>query len=213
MMPAGPILLAILAVLIMTGYFERTLSALRLRRSTAALLALGALAGSFLSVRVAPGLIANLGGTVLPLGLALHLLRRADQRREPLWAVAGALLTAGCVFLVSRWFPPDQPTELNLFGLDAQYVYGLVAALAAFVTARTPQGAFVAGSIGVILADAAYWVVHGRTGAFGAIRLGGGGFYGTAATAGILAMVLARLFGESPGAPVSSGSVDGTRTR
>lgn len=198
MMPEGPIVLVILLVLIACGFGAEALHRLGLSPGGAVVLVLGMLLGSLVDVPIVPGLAMNLGGALVPLVAALYLLVTAESWDE---AVRPAVLAAGvggAVCLVGRWFPPGVPTELNLFYLDAQYLYELVAGIAAGALARTPRAAFSAAALGVVGADFAYWA-----GAFGQSPdpstigyLGGTGFHGTAVVAAIIATAIAHWFGK-----------------
>ncbi|HEY3365675.1 MAG TPA: hypothetical protein VGK74_11520 [Symbiobacteriaceae bacterium] len=193
----GPILLTLVAVLVQYGFFARTLDELRFSRRGALLLIAGMLLGSLVELPLVPGLTVNLGGTLLPLGLVVYFFRTAGSPTEPLWGLAGAALTAGCVYLIGRWFPPGQPTELNLFFLDAQYLYGLVAGLAGYLTGRSLRNAFAAACLGAMLADLIQFVLRVP----GVVHVGGGGFQETAVAAGLLALTLAGWLGEARPAP------------
>lgn len=199
MMPVGPILLTILLVLVYFGLAERVLDRMRLT-DRQALLILGAmLLGSFIAIDVAPGLSINLGGGVIPVGVATYLIVTADEWQESARAVAAAAVAAGAVYLVGVLFPPGEPTELNLFLLDAQYLYGLAGGLAGYLAGRSRRSAFCAGILGVAISDVAHYLVYARdlTRTDIAVVIGGGGFWDTMMMAGVLAVLLAELIGET----------------
>lgn len=199
-MPIGPILLTILLVLIYFGFLERVLDRMRLTGRQALAMVAAMLLGSFFTFTLAPGLGINLGGGILPLALVAYLLITADQWFEPVRAILAGIVTAGAVFMIGRWFPPDQPTELNLFFLDAQYLYGLVAGIVGYLAGRSRRSAFCAGVLGVTIADVAHYVgarlsgIH-QTGV--ATVIGGGGFWDTTVVAGVLGVLLAEFIGET----------------
>lgn len=198
MMPVGPILLTILIVLVYFGFLDGFLARVRISDRTAMLLAAGMLLGSLVEVPLARGLTVNLGGGIIPVGLALYSLASADQWFEPLRAGAGAVVTAGAVFLTGRFFPPWQPTELNLFYLDAQYLFGLVAGVVGYLAGQSRRAAFCAGVLGVLLGDLAHYarIWPGGPPFSGIIRMGGGGFQQTAVVAGVIAVALVEWIGE-----------------
>jgi uncharacterized membrane protein len=185
-MPIGPILLTILLVLIYFGFLERVLDRMRLTDRQALVMVAAMLVGSLFNVSLAPGLGINVGGGILPLVLVAYLLITADQWYEPVRAIAAGVVTAAAVFMIGRWFPPGEPTELNLFWLDAQYLYGLVAGLVGYFAGRSRRSAFCAGVLGVTIADVAHYVgmrlngIH-QTGV--ATVIGGGGFWDTTVVA------------------------------
>lgn len=198
-MPVGPILLTILIVLVYFGLLEGVLDRMRLTTRQALLLALTMLLGSAVEIDLAPGLTINLGGGVIPLGLVIWLLVTADEWYEPVRAVAAGLVTAGAVYMIGRFFPPGEPTELNLFFMDAQYLYGLVGGLVGYSAGRSRRSAFCAGVLGVILADLAHYAGYLTAAPQRDIvtMIGGGGFQDTAVVAGVLAVLLAELIGET----------------
>ena len=198
-MPVGPILLTVLIVLIYFGLLQGVLDRMRLTTGQALLLALAMLLGSAVELDLGPGLSINLGGGVIPLGLVVWLLVTADEWFEPVRAVGAGLVTAGAVYLIGRFFPPGEPTELNLFFMDAQYLYGLVAGLVGYSAGRSRRSAFCAGVLGVILADLAHYAGYIMQGhqRDSVAMIGGGGFQDTAVVAGVLAVLLAELIGET----------------
>ncbi len=199
MMPIGPILLTILVILIYFGLLDRVLDRMRLTDRQALLFASLMLLGSAVEFDVAPGLTVNLGGGILPVGLAVWLMWTADRWYEPIRAAAAGLVTATTIYLIGRWFPPGEPTELNLFFMDAQYLYGLVGGLVGYAAGRSRRSAFCAGVLGVVLSDIAHYIAHAAWGLQGdvLIRIGGGGFQDTAVVAGVLAVFLAEVIGET----------------
>lgn len=198
MMPVGPILMMILLVLIGGGFLDGALHRLGLSVRSGLLLTFAMLLGSAVEIPLGPHLTVNLGGALIPLAFALYLLVKADQWYEPVRAIAGAGASAAVVFVLGRWFPPGQPTELNLFYLDAQYLFGVTGAIMGYLSGGSRRSAWVAAVGGVMLADLGHylglWPTH--LAPAGVIPLGGGGFQGTAAVAGILAVALAEWIGD-----------------
>jgi len=213
MMPVGPILLTILLVLIYFGLAERVLNRMRLSERQALLLVGAMLLGSLFDIDLAAGLTINLGGGVIPLGVAVYLISTAGTWSESARAIAAALVTASAVYLVGRWFPPGAPTELNLFFMDAQYLYGLTAGLIGYTAGRSRRSAFCAGVLGVLLSDVAHYIAFALGGARTdlAVHVGGGGFWNTTMVAGVLAVLVAELIGESREAMQNGPSAGGDR--
>lgn len=213
MMPVGPILLTILLVMIYFGLADRVLGLLRLTVRQALLLVGAMLLGSFFDMDLAPGLTINLGGGVIPLGVAIYLIIMAGTALESARAVAATLVTAAAVYLVGRWFPPGQPTELNLFLMDAQYLYGLTAGLVGYSAGRSRRSAFCAGVLGVVLADLVHYVGYAAGGIRSdlAVHVGGGGFWDTTMVAGVLALLVAEIIGDSREALEGESTAGGGR--
>lgn len=193
MMPAGPILLLVVTVMTAFGLLDGPLARLGLSPRSAVLLTATMLVGSLVEVPLAPQLSINLGGGLIPLLTAALMLTTAPERDEPGRALAAALVAVAAVVFLERWFPPGQPTELNLFDLDAQYLYGLMAGVAGGLVSGSRRAAFAAGVIGVLLGG----LVHhmGAAEHAGITRLGGGGFHDTPVLAGVIAVMLTELLG------------------
>lgn len=193
-MPVGPILLVLLTVLAAAGFLEAPLRRTGLSVRGALIVLAAMLAGSPVELDLAPRLTLNLGTGLVPLGLSLYLLKAMRRWWEPVLAVGGAATAAASLALISLWFPPGLPTELNLFYLDAQYLYAAVAGTLGCVIGHTRAAAFAAAVWGSLGADV-YHYVHFVAAHHPDIvyRMGGGGFHGTALVAGVLALGLTEL--------------------
>lgn len=191
-MPIGSIGMTILVVMIAFGLAGRALARLRLPAPVALLWALAALIGSPFAVALRAPLIINVGGGLLPLLLALWLIATTDQPWERWRALSGAGVASAAVAALGRWFPVGQPTELNLFYMDASYLYTAIAALLGFLCGRTHRAAFVAGMLGVLLGDSLRVALAGE-GALPAV--GGGALLGVGVLTGALAVALTELVG------------------
>lgn len=200
MMPVGPILLTLLAVLIHFGFLTLPLRRTGLSDRSALLLTLAMLGGSLVEVTLAPGLSVNLGTGLLPLGVALYLLVGSRHWWEPVVAIGAGFTAAGAVGLLSHWLPAGQPTELNLFFLDAQYFYALVAGAVGYLVGHTRPAAFTGAVLGVLMGDLLHYVQYVKSGEIAdlVIRMSGGGFHGTALVAGVLAVLLSDLLTAPP---------------
>lgn len=198
MMPVGPILLVLLLILIYFGFLDRFLATLGISGRAALFLTAMLLLGSWVEVRPVPGLTLNLGAAILSAVVGLYLLGgAASAGPEAVRAGLAALVTGGVLLFLGRVFPPWAPTELNLFYLDAQYLYGLAAGAAAFATAGGPRPAFAAAVFGVLLADLVQYSRMAGAPQPALLHLGGGGFYLTTIVAGVVAMTLSAWFRES----------------
>lgn len=199
MLPVGPILLTLLLVMIYFGLLERVLDRMRLTDRQASVAVLAMLAGSPFDLHLARGLTLNVGGGLIPIGIATYLIVTADTWYESGRAVAAAVVTAASVYLVGRLFPPGEPTELNLFFMDAQYLYGLVGGLAGYLAGRSRRSAFCAGVLGVAFSDMAHYLGYALdpTRQNLVVAVGGGGFWDTTVVAGVTGVLFAELVGET----------------
>lgn len=211
MMPVGPISMTILLVLILFGFLERVLADMGLTPRLAALLAVAVLLGSAVELPLARGLAVNVGAGLLPLAVVAYLLWHADEWQERVRGLLAGVVTALAVYLVERVFPNGQPTELNLFQMDAQYLYGLVAALVGYLAGRSRRCAFCAGVLGVIFGDLAAYGARllSHTPSPQPILVGGGAIWDTALLAGVVAVLLGELIGEPREVPRDESQAGG----
>ncbi|HAI52516.1 MAG TPA: hypothetical protein DCL99_04405, partial [Firmicutes bacterium] len=97
-MPVGTVLLLVVAALIYFGVGQRLLDRMRLT-DTQALIAIALMiGGSFITLPLRTGRTTvgiNLGGGLVPLGLGVYLLIRADTARERVRSLVAALVTGG----------------------------------------------------------------------------------------------------------------------
>lgn len=198
-MPVSPILLLVLVVLAASGFLAGPLRRLGLTPRWGPALLGAMLVGSLVELHLTPRLTLNLGTGLLPVGLALYQLRAMRRWWEPVLAAGGALTAAASLALISLYFPPGQPTELNLFYLDAQYLYATVAGTLGYLIGHTRPAAFAAAVLGSLVADLYHYYRYVAESQPDVVfRLAGGGFHGTALVAGVLALTLAELL-QRPG--------------
>lgn len=195
-MTTGLVLLLAVAALIYFGLLHRVLDRMRLT-DRAALAIIGLLiVGSFLDLSITRDVSINLGGALVPLGVAAYLLLTADDRREWLRALAATAVVTVAIYTIS-WmydFGPEPPQRgfvdpLWLFG-------GIAGAIAYLATGRSRRSSFVAATLGIILTDIADWIRAGIIGMPATIAIGGAGVFDSVVVAGLVAVGLAEIVGE-----------------
>lgn len=192
-MTIGFILLIATGVLLLFGVGQRVLDRLRLTDREAILFIALIIAGGFLpDIRVTERFAFNIGGALIPLGLCVFLWFRADTAAERARCLAASLVTAAAVYALGRWMPAD-PAELVM---DPGWAYGLAAGVIAYASGRSRRGAFIAGTLGVMLANVGSWLYANAQGADQQLVLGGAGGFDVIVIAGLLAVLLAELIGE-----------------
>ncbi len=196
--PVIQILILLAFLLIFTGVGQRVLDRMRLTDAQAAFLLLVLLAGSFLpELPVGPGLRLNLGGALIPAGVATYLLLTADTKAEKLRALWASLITAAVVIALDRLMPAD-PGRVSFPLLESAYLPGLVAGLVGYLSGRSRRASFVAGVYGVALADLFSFGQNLLARTPGSIAsLGAAGFFDAMVLAGFIAVLLAELIGET----------------
>ncbi|MBQ7305503.1 MAG: DUF1614 domain-containing protein [Clostridia bacterium] len=191
-MSIGMVVLTVVAVLIFFGVLQRVLDRMHLTDRMALLLVAAMFVGTLLP-NVELGMVSvNIGGAVIPLGVCVYLFVKADESKERLRAVIGAVVTGGAVYALSVLLP-DEPEAMFM---DPNLLYGLVGGAVAWLLGRSRRGAFICGVVGVILADVATAVMNWSQGIHQQLVLGGAGIADTVVISGVLAVLLAELVGE-----------------
>lgn len=192
-MSLGFILLIGAGLLILFGAGQRVLDRLRLTDRQAILFIVLIIIGGLLpDIRLTERFAFNIGGALIPLGLCVYLWAKADTFLEKARSVVAALLTGVAVFVLGRVLPAD-PAEMVV---DPTLAYGVAGGLIAYVLGRSRRGAFIAGTVGVILANLAAWGYANAQGANQTLLLGGAGGFDVIVLAGLLAVLLSELVGE-----------------
>lgn len=193
----GHILLTAIIVLVYFGLLHRVLDRLRLSREEALILLLLMIGGTFLpAVPLAGGLALNVGGMLVPLGVAVYLIATADQRVEKQRALLTAAVVAVAVWGLNRLLPQD-PGYIGFFDIDPLYMPALAGGTVAYIFGRSRRAAFTGAVLGVLALDLAAWaenLIMGLPQA--AVTLGGGGVFGAVVLSGTLSLFLAEVVGE-----------------
>lgn len=88
------------------------------------------------------------------------------------------------------------PSEPETIMIDPNYVYGIIAGIIGYLFGRSRRASFIAGVLGVILADLGQWVENLFRGIPARLRLGGAGAVDAVVIAGFLGVLLAEVIGE-----------------
>ncbi|AIF51572.1 DUF1614 domain-containing protein [Pelosinus sp. UFO1] len=195
-MPIGMIMLLVVGVLVYFGVAHRILDRMRLTDKQALLFILAVIAGSFIDIplmRTPVDVSINVGGALLPALLSIWLIFKADETAERVRAILAAILVAAAVSLGSRYLPYEPE---NMF-LDPKIIYGVSAGLIAYLAGRSRRSAFVGGALGIVLSDIVHLVTLMRLGIAGTTNIGGAGAFDVVLIAGIVAVMVAELVGET----------------
>ncbi len=192
-MSIGMILLVVVAVLALFGVLQRVLDRMRLTDRQALLVVAAIFIGGWIpDIRLTQNISFNIGGALIPLALCVYLFIKAGTGKERARAVIASILAGGVVFAMGK-FLPDEPEN---FIIDPNYLYGIAAGIIAYAMGRSRRAAFIAGVMGILLADVAQAVVNAATGVAFSLKLGGGGMFDAVVISGVLAVAFAELFGE-----------------
>jgi len=192
----GMMSLIIVTALIYLGFLHRVLDRMRLSKVQALVILVAMLTAGFLpNLPLFAGLSINIGGALIPAGVAIYLIVTADEAAEKRRAVITAGLVGAMAFFTEKVLPLHGDFGIDL---DPLFVPAVVAAITAYLFGRSRRAAFIGGLFGVLLTDILAWsenfllyrmhvpIVLGSTGVFGAAVIGGMG-----------AVLLAELLGET----------------
>ena len=192
-MSTGLILLVIVGILVGFGVAQRVLDRLRLTDRQALFFVLALLVGGLLpDIPLGDHLSVNAGGALVPIGISVYLLIRADSTKEVVRALVASALTGAAIYFLGKLLP-DEPEAAFM---DFNYLYGLVAGIVAYLFGRSRRGAFVAGVLGAVIADVWSAAEIWMQGVQQPLQLGGAGAMDVIVISGIVAVLLAEFLGE-----------------
>ena len=192
-MTTGLILLLIAGVLVLLGVGQHVLDKLRLTDRQALLWIALILAGGLIpEIPITNRFRFNIGGALIPLALSVYLWIKADSARERARSIAAAIGTGAIVYALGR-FMPDEPENIQI---DPALVNGLVAGVIGYLFGHSRRGAYIAGTVGVLLSTVANAIYVWSLGVDQPLVLGGAGAFDVVVISGLLAVLLSELLGE-----------------
>lgn len=191
-MSVGMVLLTVVAILVFFGVAQRVLDKLRLTDRAALVLIALMFFGTLIPNITLGRMVFSIGGAVIPAGICVYLLIRADSAKERIRAILGSLITAGIIYALSH-FMPEEPERIIV---DPMYLNGMIGGLVAYLLGRSRRGAFICGVLGVLWADVAVAIVNWNRGLDQPLVLGGAGVFDAAVISGLIGVVLAEFVGE-----------------
>lgn len=200
-LPVGMILLLIVLALIFFGLAQRALDRMKLSDRGAMAVIAGLIIGSFITIPVAGGrlpITVNLGGALIPLGLAIYLIATAGTAWERIRSVIGAFVAALAIYAAGTLLMSGLPEPAGRFGfIDALWLFPLVAGIVGYLAGRSRRGAFISATLGVIIFDLGHYIWLVSSGApAGRADIGGAGAFDAVVISGVLAVLLAETVGE-----------------
>ncbi len=190
----GATLLVIVAALIYLGLGQRALDRLRLSDRAALIFLAVMLVGGLVSdIPLSANWSINIGGGIVPLVLAGYLWSRAEPH-EITRSVIAVLVTGGVIYGLMKILPTE-PTYYAF--MDPLYIGALAAGVIGYLAGRSRRGAFLAGTLGIILTDIAAQVENALSGVAGGVSIGGAGVFDAVLISGFLALGLAEVVGET----------------
>lgn len=195
-LPFGMIALIVIGVLVYFGVAQRLLDRMRLTDKQAILFILAVIAGSFINIPIARDPVdisINVGGGLLPLLLCIYLIVKADETVERVRAFIAAGLVAVATELGSIYLP-HEPEEMFM---DPKLIYGIAAGLIAYIAGRSRRSAFIGGVLGIIISDIIHVYKLIQAGTPGSSNIGGAGVFDVTIIAGLVAILIAEIVGET----------------
>ena len=193
-MSIGMIALLILSLLILFGVLQRVLDRMAMSDRQALLVTGSMFVGGFLP-DISLGLVSlNIGGALIPIIVCVYLLLSAGTNKERIRAVVASCLTAAAVFAVSLLIPAD-PAAMPW--LDPMLLYGLAGGAIAWLLGRSRRSAFIAGVLGVAIADIVTGVSLWMKGINQTVFLGGAGALDAIVIAGVVGVLCCEITGEA----------------
>jgi uncharacterized membrane protein len=195
-MPFGVVLLLFIAALIFFGLLHNVLDRMKLT-DTEALIFIGLMVvGSFINIPISRGTVeisVNVGGGLIPVALAIYILRKAKSPGEWQRALISAVGTGLLLFILVKNFDFEEGHTL----VDPQYIFAVAAAFIAYILGRSRRSAFIGGIMGVLFLDLAYLIEALVKRVPVELHLGGAGLFDVMLLAGVLAVILAEVVGET----------------
>ncbi|MCL6591242.1 MAG: DUF1614 domain-containing protein [Firmicutes bacterium] len=194
-MMIGIVILTGISILIFLGMAHRVLDRLYLSDRGGLLFIAALIAGSFIDIPVwrNPSVTINVGGAILPVVLAVYVLSKAGSGKEWVRSITGIIITTGILYAINRFYHFDTRQGI----IEPQYLWAILAGVAAYLAGRSRRLSFIIATLGIVAMDIVYAFETGRRGINAITRIGGAGIFDTVIIAGILAVLLAEIIGES----------------
>jgi len=212
-MSIGMILLLVLGLLILFGVLQRVLDRMALTDRQALIGVAAIFIGGWLPDLTFGAVTVNIGGALIPLLLCVYLFFHAGTAKERVRCLIASALTAAAIYVIGLYFPADPVT----MPFDPMILYGVAGGAIAWLLGRSRRSAFIAGILGVVLADVISGVLLWNQGINQTLRLGGAGALDAVVLSGVIAVLLCELFGElmerittgKANAPHEDGAIEG----
>jgi len=190
--PIGLISLVVVSILVYFGVAHRVLDKLRLNDKSALAVIVAIIIGSFIDIPLGSKVTINAGGVIAVI-LAVYVWLGAGTTFEKVRSLIAAVVVGLALYLAGRYLG----AEPEAIFIDPIYIYPLIAGVVGYLAGRSRRGAFFAAVMGVLSLDVTQYVYLSRTGLPGTVHVGGAGAFDSLILAGILAVLLAELIGES----------------
>jgi hypothetical protein len=146
------------------------------------------------------------GGGIIPIALAIYVLLKAGSTKEWMRTIMAIVVTTTAVYFAGQYRDADPGTG---WFIDPIYVLPIVAGTVAYIAGRSRRSAFIAATMGVLFLDIINYIFLATTDTAGTVMVGGAGIFDSIVLAGIIAVLLAEVVGETrerlQGGPATKG--------
>ena len=213
-MSIGMILLVVISLLILFGVLQRVLDRMALTDRQALACVAAIFIGGWLPDITLGMVTINIGGALIPLIVCVYLFLNAGTAKERIRAAVASVLTAAAIYAITLVYPAD-PVAMPTF--DPMILYGICGGLIAWLLGRSRRSAFIAGVLGVLLADVLSGLSVWMRGVNQPIHLGSAGALDAVVLAGVIGVLMCELVGElmerirtgRADAPHEDGAIEG----
>ena len=213
-MSIGMILLVVISLLILFGVLQRVLDRMVLTDRQALACVAAIFIGGWLPDITLGMVTINIGGALIPLIVCVYLFLNAGTAKERIRAAVASVLTAAAIYAITLVYPAD-PVAMPTF--DPMILYGICGGLIAWLLGRSRRSAFIAGVLGVLLADVLSGLSVWMRGVNQPIHLGSAGALDAVVLAGVIGVLMCELVGElmerirtgRADAPHEDGAIEG----
>jgi uncharacterized membrane protein len=189
----GLALLGVVSILVLLGLAHRILDKMYLS-DAGALFFIGAMiVGGFITIPLTKLVSLNIGGALLPAGLAVYVLSRAGAGWERWRAILATVFTAVAIYALSKILNFGE----KQMPIEPTYLWAFIAGAIAYLVGRSRRTAFISATLGLIIMDVIHAMETALTGGNAPTRIGGAGAFDSIVVAGLLAVLLTELFGET----------------
>lgn len=192
-MSIGMILLLVCALLILFGVLQRVLDRMALTDRQALLCVAAIFIGGWLPDIDLGMVTINIGGALIPIIVCVYLFLHAGSAKERMRAAVASAVNAASVYAIGLLFPAD-PARMPF---DPLILYGIAGGIVSWLLGRSRRSAFIAGILGVILADILVGITVWFRGIAQAIHIGSAGALDAIVLSGLTAVLLCELVGET----------------
>jgi uncharacterized membrane protein len=194
-MPIGVILLIVVEILIFLGFAERMIARMGLSKEMLLLFFGAMIVGSFIDIplRRSPLISINVGGAIVPIILAVFILRRIDSKDKFVKVIFSVLVTGFTIFALTQLYQFEEGQTI----IDTNYLFPIVAGVVAYLTGRFRRVAFVGGTLGFLIYDLLHLIQVSARGIPASVQIGGAGIFDSIVISGLLAVLLAEIVGET----------------